>query len=193
MKTQNRYHDSVLLPFKYITQKLHTPLGSHVLYQYLVIWPHLIAKGTGKCSLQLCDHLQLQKGKSDNCLMTKYLCYTSFLPTSQIIFISFPTEENQFWFTYSSHSVSYSINCIWSNSSGLWLNFYIFSCFIKAIKNVLNIFFLCLLYFAWKVCLSIPFCILSCLSFIMQKFFGPHIYSVFHSWAYGNLNKRRFL
>ena len=121
---EEEWWENVPFFFEYMTQKSHTPLGSHIPCQNLVMQPHLITKHTGKCRLQLCGHLQLQKkGKSDNCMTTKYLCYTAFLPTSQIIFISFPKEENQFWLIYSSLE---GINCIPSNSSWLWLNSIIF-------------------------------------------------------------------
>lgn len=125
-RTEEEWWENDPFSFKYLTQKLHTPLGPHILCHNLVMRPHLTAKDTGKCSLQLHGHLQPhKKGKSNNCMRTKYLCYTSFLPTTQIIFISFPKEENlQFWLMYSSHSSSYSINCISSNSWGFWLYFH---------------------------------------------------------------------
>lgn len=43
-------------------------------------------------------------------------------PHSQIVFISFSKQENQFWLIYFPHLFSYDINYIPSNYSGFWLN-----------------------------------------------------------------------
>lgn len=90
--------------------------------QSLVMWPRLTARENGKCSLQLCGHLKLQEKKSDHCMTTKYLCYTSFSPHLPdnlylIFYTGRPILTHLFFLLFC-----YDINCRPSNYSEFWLN-----------------------------------------------------------------------